>query len=216
LKYLVYWLTWITARLAFAVFWRYRVEGLHHLPRNRGFIVAANHRSFAEPALIGCTVPRRNFFFAKRELFAQPLFGLYLRALGAFPVDRGGADLGAIRYALDVLKQGRVLVFFPEGTRSPSDAFLPAQPGIGMIALRAQVPVVPAYVQGSRRARGRLWAPRPVRTRFGPAVDVADSGWTTDREGYQRLADLVLDRIKDIARSMGETVTETSRSTDHE
>jgi len=70
-------------------------------------------------------------------------------------VDRGQPDLGALRMALDVLARGHVLVFFPEGTRSQSGEFLPAQPGLGMIALRSGAPVVPAYVSGGREASGR-------------------------------------------------------------
>jgi 1-acyl-sn-glycerol-3-phosphate acyltransferase len=89
----IYWLTWFLARSAFWLFWRYRVIGLENLPREGPYILAANHRSNAEPAILGCTPPRRNYFFAKRELFDRPLFGRYIRALGAFPVDRGNADL---------------------------------------------------------------------------------------------------------------------------
>jgi 1-acyl-sn-glycerol-3-phosphate acyltransferase len=176
--------------------------GAEHLPRRGPFILAGNHRTSAEPALLGCTPRRRNYFFAKRELFDIPLFGRYIRALGAFPVDRGGADLKAMRVAFDVLKQGHVLVFFPEGTRSASGEFLPAQPGLGMIALRAGVPVVPAYVSGSMQAAGRVWPRRPVRTLIGKAIDPAGLELPSGRAGYQALSDLVLERIKDLAKQM--------------
>jgi 1-acyl-sn-glycerol-3-phosphate acyltransferase len=195
----IYWATWLGARLAFWFFWRYRVLEGGKLPRRGPFILAANHRSNAEPALLGCTPRRRNFFFAKRELFDKPLFGRYIRSLGAFPVDRGNADLKAMRVALDVLKKGHVLVFFPEGTRSETDAFLPAQPGLGMIALRSGAPVVPAYVSGSRAASGHLWPRRPVRALIGDAIDPASADVPKGREGYQAFSNLVLDRIKDLA-----------------
>jgi 1-acyl-sn-glycerol-3-phosphate acyltransferase len=194
----IYWLTWWVARTAFAVFWRYRVVGAEHLPRRGAFILAANHRSNADPALLGCTPWRRNFFFAKRELFEHRLFGWYIRALGAFPVDRGSADLGAMRYAEQVLREGHVLIFFPEGTRSRSGDFLPAQPGLGMIALRARVPVVPAYVHNSVEALRRKIPRRPVRTRIGPPIDPAAMALPPGREGYQAFADLVLERIKEL------------------
>jgi 1-acyl-sn-glycerol-3-phosphate acyltransferase len=174
--------------------------GAEHLPRSGPFILAGNHRSTAEPAILGCTPRRRNFFFAKRELFDRPLFGRYIGWLGAFPVARGEGDLAAVRYSLDVLARGHVLIFFPEGTRSKTGGFLPAQPGIGMIALRARVPVVPAYVAGSVEAL-RRWIPRrPVRTYIGEPIDAAQPNWHRGRQGYQQFADVVLDRIKRLAR----------------
>jgi 1-acyl-sn-glycerol-3-phosphate acyltransferase len=195
----IYWATWLGARLAFWFFWRYRVLAGHKLPRQGPFILAANHRSNAEPALLGCTPWRRNYFFAKRELFDKPLFGRYIRSLGAFPVDRGNADLGAMRVALDVLKRGHVLIFFPEGTRSETDAFLPAQPGLGMIALRSGAPVIPAYVSGSQAAVGHLWPRRPVRALIGDAIDPLGVDLPKGRAGYQAFSNLVLDRIKELA-----------------
>lgn len=198
----IYWLTWGLARAAFWLFWRYRVLGARRLPRRGAFILAANHRSNAEPALLGCTPRRRNYFFAKRELFDIPVFGRYIRALGAFPVDRGQPDLGALRMALDVLARGHVLVFFPEGTRSKSEEFLPAQPGLGMIALRSGAPVVPAYVSGGREASGKIWARRPVRTLIGEAIDPAAARWPSGRQGYQAFSDLVLDRIRALGKEL--------------
>lgn len=194
----VYWLTWWAARTGFALFWRYRVLGAENLPCTGPFILAANHRSNADPALLGCTPFRRNFFFAKRELFEHRLFGKYIRALGAFPVDRGNADLGAVRYAQKILKEGHVLIFFPEGTRSLSGDYLPAQPGLGLIALRAQVPVIPAYVHNSVEALRRKIPRRPVRTLIGKPIDPAGVKVKPGREGYQEFADLVLERIKEL------------------
>jgi 1-acyl-sn-glycerol-3-phosphate acyltransferase len=195
----IYWLTWALARGAFWLFWRYRVLGAERLPKRGPFILAANHRSTAEPALLGCTPRRRNYFFAKRELFDIPVFGRYIRALGAFPVDRGGADLGALRVALDVLHRGHVLVFFPEGTRSNTEMFLPAQPGLGMLAMRSGALVVPAYVSGGRQASGHLWSPQAVRTLIGEPIDPARVSLPSGRKGYQALSDLVLERIKELA-----------------
>lgn len=197
----IYWLTWILARSAFWLFWRYRVLGAERFPPGP-FILAANHRSAAEPALLGCTPPRRNYFFAKRELFDIPLFGRYISWLGAFPVDRGGADLAAVRVSLDVLKRGHVLVFFPEGTRSSTDEFLPAQPGLGLIAIRSGAPVVPAYVSGGRQAMGRLWPKQPVRALIGEPVYPASVPLPEGRNGYQVFSDLILEKIKGLAHEL--------------
>lgn len=201
----VFWVSWAVFRAFFWLFWRFRVIGADNLPRNGPFILAANHRSNADPVLLGVTPWRYNFFFAKRELFESRLFGFYIRALGAFPVDRGEADLGAVRHSLGVLKKGHVLVFFPEGTRSVSGDFLPAQAGLGMIALRAGVPVVPVYVHGSAQAMGHLISRLPVQTRIGKPVDPAGVTRMRGRKAYQEIADFVLDQIKELAR---ETITD--------
>jgi len=201
----IYWLTWWAARIAFTIFWRYRVIGGRNIPRSGPFILAANHRSNADPALLGCTPRRRNYFFAKRELFEHPIFGRYLRALGAFPVDRGHADLKAVRYSLEVLKQGHALIFFPEGTRSRTGDFLPAQPGLGLIALRAGVPVIPAYVHNSTAAL-KSWIPRQrVTTIIGEPVDPATTTAATGRQGYQECSDAILERIKALAARLEKT-----------
>lgn len=201
----VFWLTWVMLRVFFGVFWRYRVTGAENLPATGPYILAANHRSNADPLLLGCTPRRYNFFFAKRELFESRLLGFYIRALGAFPVDRGEADLGAVRHSLGVLKKGHVLVFFPEGTRSVSGDFLPAQAGLGMIALRAGVPVVPVYVHGTAQAAGHLISRTPVQTRIGKPIDPAGVTRMRGRKAYQEIADFVLDQIKELAR---ETITD--------
>lgn len=195
----IYWATWWAARSAFTIFWRYKVTGIENIPKKGPFILAANHRSNADPALLGCTPRRRNFFYAKRELFDNWLFGSYIRALGAFPVDRGNADLGAVRFALDVLKQGHGLIFFPEGTRSKTGNFLPAQPGLGMIALRAQVPVIPAYVHNSVDALRRKIPRHRVETLIGSPVSPSDVTRDTGRKGYQEFSDYILERIKTLA-----------------
>lgn len=197
----IYWLTWWAARSAFFVFWRYRVKGSENIPRTGPFILAANHRSNADPALLGCTPFRRNYFFAKRELFKHWLFGRYIRALGAFPVDRGNADLKAVRYSLEVLNAGHALIFFPEGTRSKTGKFLPAQPGLGMIALRAQVPVIPAYVHNSAQALGKVF-PQRVTTLIGKPVNPATVTTAAGREGYQEFSDYILERIKELAATI--------------
>jgi len=210
----VYWLTWWVARTGFALFWRYRVVGAKHLPRKGAFILAGNHRSNADPALLGCTPRRRNYFFAKQELFRNRLFGWYIRALGAFPVARGEADLAAVRFALDVLKRGHVLVFFPEGTRSRTGAFLPAQPGLGLIALRARVPVVPVYVAHSVEALRRKIPRRPVRAVIGAPIDPAAVKVRRGREGYQDFADRVLEEIKALGAPYEEQSAQAAQAAD--
>lgn len=153
-------------RLLFGV----QAHGTEHIPRRGPALLVANHSSVLDPPLVGVVAPRRLHYLAKAELFRIPLLGRFIRALNARPVDRDGVDPGALRLALRVLREGGVLLIFPEGTRGEEGVLRRAKGGAGMLALLSQAPVVPAYIEGSGRVlpRGRV-IPRPgrVRVRFG-------------------------------------------------
>lgn len=112
------------------------------VPREGPAIIAANHIALFDPFAVGQATPRRVHFMAKKELFRTPLGRWFNTTGNAFPVDRSRPDLGAIRTALRILQAGQILVMFPQGTRGGEAA----RGGIGMIALRAKAPVVPAGI----------------------------------------------------------------------
>lgn len=155
------------ARGFFALFYPIRVRGAEHVPQDGPVILCANHESLTDPVAIVCALQRPVRFMAKKELFAILGLGPLLRALGAFPVDRGGGDLSAVRSALDILKEGNAFGIFPQGSRSwkGGGAF---KSGVALIALRSKAPVVPVYVSG----RVRLF--RPLKLTFGQAVDLSE------------------------------------------
>jgi 1-acyl-sn-glycerol-3-phosphate acyltransferase len=147
-----------------------RVSGLEHLPPPP-FIIAANHISLFDPPILGCVVPYEVAFMAKVELFEKPLLAPLIRSLNAFPVKRGLPDREAIDRALATLRGGRALIMFPEGTRDRS-ALRIREPkfGVGLFAVSAQLPVVPAYMAGTNRfSRALLRAPR-FSVVFGPPI----------------------------------------------
>ena len=156
-----------------AFFWagcRWEVQGREYVPAEGGFILAPNHTSYADPPLAGSALARPVWFMAKRELFSVPLLKHILPSVHAFPVARGTADRRALRRAYALLTQGKVVVIFPEGGRSPDGRLMPAEPGIALVALRAGVPVVPMGLMGADRVLPRSSPfPRPakVRVRIG-------------------------------------------------
>jgi 1-acyl-sn-glycerol-3-phosphate acyltransferase len=174
-------LFYFICRMAF----RLKVEGREHEPASGPLIVAGNHASLLDPPLIGMCLRRQSAYMAKDDLFAVPILGPWLRSIGSFPVRRGAADRTAIRRSLEVLKRGRVLVIFPEGTRSVDGRLRDAEPGAAMIALRTGVPVLPAAVVNSYRIlpKGARW-PRfeQVTVRFGPLLDVPKVEGRLDHE----------------------------------
>jgi 1-acyl-sn-glycerol-3-phosphate acyltransferase len=150
--------------------------GESNIPRSGGVIFACTHQSHLDPVLYGVTMQRRLSFFAKAELFENRAFGWVLRSVGAFPVRRGESDVAAFRQAIRVAKEGHALLVFPEGTRSPTGQIKELEPGIGLLARRAGVPVVPAVVDGSFRVlkKGNRWPnPQPVRILYGEPLEVS-------------------------------------------
>jgi 1-acyl-sn-glycerol-3-phosphate acyltransferase len=160
---------------------RPRVEGLEHVPARGAAIVAGNHLSFADPLLMPAVLKRRITFLAKAEYFTAPdlrgrLTALVLRGAGQIPVDRSGRAAGqaAIRKGLGVLAKEELLAIYPEGTRSPDGRLYKGKVGVAVMALTAQVPVIPCAMVGTFQVgpSGRV-LPKlsPVTIRFGEPLD---------------------------------------------
>jgi 1-acyl-sn-glycerol-3-phosphate acyltransferase len=164
----VYWPIRAILIPIFLVYLRMERIGREHLPRTGPVLFAANHRSFLDPFLIGMLVRRPVYYMAKRELFEKRWQAWILNALGAFPVDRGAGDSGAMDTARAILERGDCVVVFPEGTRVRRGPLGTPKRGIGRLALETGVPVAPVAVLGTEHVR-RGWRirPRKVRVRVG-------------------------------------------------
>src|SRR5579863_3819366 len=151
-----------------ALLFRARATGVERVPASGPIVVAANHRSLLDPPLLGTWFPRTINYMAKHELFK--IFGLawLLKRWHAFPVDRDRADLGAIRHALRILKNGGVVGIFPEGTRN-LDGTVKARGGAVLIAATAGCPIVPVALVGTQNAARRFRA-RNVEIRIGDPI----------------------------------------------
>jgi glycerol-3-phosphate dehydrogenase (NAD(P)+) len=167
---LVYWPTRLVVKASILFYFRLRRLGREHIPGG-GVILAANHRSFLDPFLIGCCIGRPIYFVAKREMFKNPLLGWLLNCMGAFPVRRGEADEESVKTALALLERGRAVVMFPEGTRIRVGSLAKPKRGVGRLALQSGAAVVPIAITGSERARDG-WKIKPVKVhiRCGPPL----------------------------------------------
>ena len=132
------------------LFFTFRVEtvGREKEVEKGGVIYAANHMSCYDPVVIAATSKRQISFMGKKELFKFKPFGYILKSLGAFPVNRGKGDIGAVKTGLSILKQERVMMLFPEGKRIDKNEKVPAKPGVAMFAIHAKVPVLPIKICG--------------------------------------------------------------------
>jgi 1-acyl-sn-glycerol-3-phosphate acyltransferase len=179
---------------------RWEVVGRERIPRSGGLVVASNHVSFWDPPLIGAVLPREVHFLAKEELFSNPVFGALIRSFHAIPIRRGMVDLSGMARAVATLRRGEAMMMFPEGTRMRDGELHPARPGVGMMAVNADVPIVPCYISGSGRPGRWLMRKSRVRISFGPArkwQDLAGPGadLTPGRALYQQLGDAVMREI---------------------
>ena len=137
-------------------FRRWQVQGRDNLPTEGGFMVVSNHTSYWDPVAVGCAINPRIHYMAKAELFRIPVLSSLIITFGAFPVNREKADRHAIRTALKLLEEGKVVGIFPEGTRGNSGELLKPHMGAAMLAVKAQVPVVPIAVLDSKGFFRRL------------------------------------------------------------
>ncbi|NTW27951.1 MAG: 1-acyl-sn-glycerol-3-phosphate acyltransferase [Coriobacteriia bacterium] len=158
------------------VIYRVRVEGVKNLPAKGGYILAGNHVSYLDPALLWSCVPRPTHFMAKAEFWSSPLMGWGLSRLWAFPVRRGESDREAITRATTLLKAGEPVAIFPEGTRrrpGDEDETVSAHLGAAFIAMHAGVPVIPVGISGTEKALpagARIPRFPQVRISFGKPV----------------------------------------------
>jgi 1-acyl-sn-glycerol-3-phosphate acyltransferase len=166
----LYWLARAALVPFFLLYFRLARIGREHIPRSGPVLIAANHRSFLDPFVIGALTRRPVYYMAKRELFERRWQAWLLNALGAFPVDRGAGDEHAMSTARTILERGDCVAIFPEGTRVRSGPLGRPHRGIGRLALQTGARVVPVAIMGTENVR-RGWRirPRKVTVRCGRA-----------------------------------------------
>ena len=162
---LVYLLSRAILQPFFHAYFRMERIGREHIPKDGPVIIAANHRSFLDPFVIGMMLRRPLYFVAKAELFKNPIVAWWLSSLGAFPVDRGHGDRDAMDTARRILERGDCVVIFPEGTRIRPGALASPRRGVGRLALQSGAPVVPIALLGTEAVR-RGWRVRPHKIRI--------------------------------------------------
>jgi len=163
--------------------YRVRVLGIENVPATGGYILAGNHVSYLDPALLWCVAPRETHFIAKSELFDNAFLGWALPRVWAFPINRASADREAIQRATDLLKYGEPIGMFPEGTRRRpggdvgANELGEAHAGVSFIAMRAGVPVIPVGISGTDLALppgAKIPRFPRVTINFGSPVAAAD------------------------------------------
>jgi 1-acyl-sn-glycerol-3-phosphate acyltransferase len=153
------------------------IEGREHLPpAGTPFVAMMNHQSMIDIIIAWMILPTGPRFVAKKVLLYVPLVGIFMWVMGMVPIDRSNrhAAIAALRKAQNVIKQGRILAVFPEGTRTRDGRVLPFKKGVFVVAQKANAPIVPISLEGCATLVPRTgWRPRPssVRVRIGAPID---------------------------------------------
>lgn len=189
--------------LAFVVLRRsLHTSGRDNVPASGPVLLVSNHVATCDPALGGAFIKRLDvYFMAKSESFHTRWNRFWLRGFNAFPVVRQTADRGALRYALEVLADGHALFMYPEGSRSPDHRIARPYPGVGFIARRSGVPIVPVAVWGSEGvlSKGRL-LPRhaEVHLVYGEPFQLPERNPDGSEMSHQQSTDYMMSRVADM------------------
>ncbi len=161
------------------IFARPDISGRENFPRKGPLIVVSNHLSTVDPAIVAAVVPRIPGFLAKKELFRNRAVRILMTSYGAFPVDRGKADMRAINWAVRRLRAGGCIILFPEGTRSRGHGLLEAQQGAALLARLTGAPIVPVALTGSEPLQNLAQVVAPIahlKVVIGKPFWISDSG----------------------------------------
>jgi len=199
---IVYGCLWILFNLIGRLLFRYRAQGQRHIPKRGGVVVAANHASYLDIPLLGCGIRRRVWFLGRHNLFPNALVNRVFQWLGWIPMRQDLLDRGGFSKAARLLKEGHVVVLFPEGSRTPDGSLRAGKPGIGVLVAATGCAVVPAYIEGTYQAlpiRARWIRLHPVRVTFGPAIDFThEAAQYSGKELYRRVSRTVMARIAEL------------------
>ena len=173
------------------------IVGRENVPQG-GCLIVSNHVSYMDPTTVGWAVAREIYYLGRKTLFKPPFWSWFLPICNVLPIDRDGRDVSGLRRIIKMLKEGHAVLLFPEGTRSDDGTIQPAEPGAGLVALKAGVPILPVRVFGTyeslsrHQKRLRLHAIRVVIGQ--PYVPVMPEG-KRDKEMFGPVAQEMMDRI---------------------
>jgi 1-acyl-sn-glycerol-3-phosphate acyltransferase len=184
-------------RALFRLLFGLRISGREHLRFRETFVFASNHLSYGDPLVVGCAFDREVWFLAKKELFRNRLFARLIAAYHAIPVDREEIERRTMKRLLNLLGGGRSILMFPEGTRSRTGKLRDLKAGLGFIAVKSGVSIVPVCVTGTNRLFACLLRRAKLSVRIGPPIRIErDRLGENLKEEYRILAGMVQNEIR--------------------
>ena len=188
----LYWLGYAVIKAVNPFYFPLTIRGRENVPASGAFIAACNHLSNIDPPLVSYAVKRPIYHIAKKSLFANKIFALLLYGLGSFPIKREGSDIGAMRECLRKLKAGQPLALFPTGTRVIGQETAVPKAGVGFLAVKSKVPVLPLKIIGTDQVLpkgAKRLHKHPVTIIIGQPMTVGPS------TNYEEIAADILQKI---------------------
>jgi 1-acyl-sn-glycerol-3-phosphate acyltransferase len=188
----------------FKVLYNIKIEGKENIPKEDGFLVCSNHFSATDPIKISYAFKGHQVhYMAKKELFKIPGLKQLITTLGAFPVDRSRADVGAIKHMLKLLESGESAAMFPQGTRHPEEdpRGTTVKTGAGMISARTNATVVPVFIH-QKNFKHRMF--RKSTVVIGKPIKFEEFGYDHEVQGeYARISNMIFERICKVGEESG-------------
>jgi len=182
-------------------FHQVKIEGAENEPIGEAFLACANHISNFDVLVLAASLKSQVHFFAKKELFKIPLLKQLITALGAFPVARGEGDVGAIKKTITLLNDGKVVGFYPQGTRHPGvdPRETEVKPGAGMLLYRTKVAALPVCIQTEKH---RIVPFKRTYVRIGKPIyfDEITEKFGEEKPDYKAVANYVFEHITDMIK----------------
>ncbi|EPP35471.1 acyltransferase family protein [Chlamydia ibidis] len=202
---MIFAITKFLTNILFRLLYRFRVyrnkKSFCHGPA----IVAANHASFLDPVAVVLSFPGRLYHLARSTLFSNVFSNWLLRQWACYPVNRSSGNSAAFKAAYSLFQKGQKLIIYPEGSRSPDGHLHPGQIGVGMLAIKTKVPVLPVYVAGTYQAFNRHQKfpkfCKPITCIFGSPVkldDLLENTTLSSKEIYQIATDRIMTKIAEL------------------
>ncbi|MEI6891302.1 MAG: lysophospholipid acyltransferase family protein [Pontiella sp.] len=182
---------------------RLGVRGVENIPDDGGVMIASNHASYLDPPVVASGYRKRPIHFMARNTLWKPGFGKWwMDSVGCIPVARGTGDRRALTVTIKMLKEGKVVSMFPEGTRSEDGELQKAKGGVAFIIEKSKCVVVPAYIDGSYRAYAKgtkFIKPLKVTITYGKPITQEDfQALGSGRAAYDAHAALIMERIAEL------------------
>lgn len=170
-------------------FYRIKVFGKENIPENKDIIVCANHWSNLDPFFLAISLPIKFNFMAKKELFEIPVLRGILSKAGVFPVDRQGSDIKSLRHAISIIKDGKTLGIFPEGTRVKEIGRENMHEGVGFIALKSKADILPIEIISSYKlfSKVEIYIKEPIK--------ISEYSSLKNKEAMKKISDDVFEKI---------------------
>lgn len=181
-------------------FFNIKIAGKENLPKEGGLIVAANHLSYWDPPLVGTSLSRQVYFMAKMELFKNFFLRTLLNNVGAFPVARGRADRRAIQKSLEIIKDGKIVCIFPQGTRFKE--LNAPELGLAFLSKKANVPVLPIGIIKKELIKTKTYLPffTKIKINIGKLIYPPQEDKALAKENLKKYAQMIMQEIMNLVK----------------